>query len=320
MKCNFCTIFAKNYLYQGLALYNSLFHCCPDFQLWVLCMDEITYEILKKLKLDRARLISLRELENEDRELLMIKKSRTIGEYCWTCKAPLITYILNKDSDIAIIVYLDSDLFFYNDPESIYNEFGNASIGITPHRFPVGKKYLEKDRGIYNAGFLMFRNDKNSLDCLKWYREKCLEWCFFRHENGKIGDQGYLNDWPRLFSGVHIFQHKGINLAPWNIKNYKIQVVNNQIFIDEVPLIFYHYHSFKIYSINEFKPCSLGFNIPKNDQEMVYKPYFTELNKIITEIKGIEPNFQSGFALKANLIEKIKEKLIGIINQFNLRR
>jgi len=315
MKCNFCTIFAKNYLYQGLALYNSLIRYCPDFQLWVLCMDEITYEILKKLKLGRARLISFKELEEEDKELFKVKNSRTIGEYCWTCKAPLLFHILNRISMEDIVIYLDSDLFFHFSPEPIYKEFNGASIGITPHRFLPEKKYFEKNTGIYNGGMLMFRKNNNSLGCLKWYRKKCLEWCFFRHENGKIGDQGYLNDWPRLFSGVRVFQHKGINLAPWNIKNYKIWVRDNQIFIDEVPLVFYHYHSFKIYSINKFKPCSLGFNIPKNDQEIIYKPYFTELDKIITEIKRIEPNFQSGFALKANLIEKIKEKLISIINQ-----
>ena len=70
MKYNFCTLFDRNYIYKGLALHTSLLHHRPDFHLWILCMDDITFNILEKLKLEKASLIRIDEFE-DDAELLL---------------------------------------------------------------------------------------------------------------------------------------------------------------------------------------------------------------------------------------------------------
>ena len=58
---NICTYFDKNYLNRGLALYNSLKRQDDDFVLFILCMDQYTYNYFKKEKLSNIKIISIEE-------------------------------------------------------------------------------------------------------------------------------------------------------------------------------------------------------------------------------------------------------------------
>jgi len=291
MQYNFCTIFDKNYLYKGLALYKSIVKHCPDFKLWILCLDNIVVEILKKINLKNIELIPLKTIE--DNNLLSVKNGRTNAEYAWTCKAPFILYLLSTYSSLDSIVYLDGDTFFFFSPERLFQECNNYSIGITPHYFTPNQKYKEQTKGKYNAGVIFFKNDINSLNCLKWWKNRCIEWCFHYYENGKMADQMYLDQWNKLFVGVRDINYKGVNVSIWNVFQYNIEQKNSQILIDGNPLILYHFHSFQIYSPSKFKfsDCPLPLNV----ENLIYKPYAEELQKIIKEIKYIDNSFNFGF-------------------------
>jgi hypothetical protein len=71
---------------------------------------------------------------------------------------------------------------------------------------------------------------------------KCLEWCHDRVEEGHFADQKYLDEWPYDFDRLVILNHKGANLAPWNVGNYVLSHSGNEVRVDEDPLIFYHFH------------------------------------------------------------------------------
>lgn len=301
----FCTLFDKNYLHQGIALYTSLARHTKNFTLWILCMDEDTFTILKRMQFPFVHLIQLTMIETE--KLQKCKRSRTAVEYCWTCKPALIRYIFALDPACSLVTYLDADLFFFHSPHPIYSAFNNHSIGITPHHFQGTQKRMEETAGKYNAGFLMFRRDTNGIQCLKWYYKECLIWCYFRHKNGKIGDQGYLDMFLKRFSDVYTFEHTGINTGPWNITNYNVTMQGEDVLIDQQPLICYHFHSFKMFSEILYEPCSPGYKIRTSDLA-IYKLYYKAISSEISRIKTIDPSFTSHLRPKPSLFDKIKRQ------------
>jgi hypothetical protein len=240
----FCTYFDRNYLIKGLALYQSLRQHCRTFKLWVLCMDRECHDILSEMNLPDLVLISLDEFERGDEALLQAKGNRSRIEYYFTCTPSLPLFILTKHSQVDLITYLDADLFFFSSTAPIFDEIRDHSIAIIEHRFPA---YLNDsgENGIYNVAWLSFRRDEHGLASLKWWREKCIEWCYDRSDNGRMADQKYLNDWPTRFPGVVVLQHKGANLAPFNIGGYGLRWDGRRVLVEDQPLIFFHFHGFK---------------------------------------------------------------------------
>jgi len=236
----FCTYFDQHYLPRALALFRSLEHWAGTFQLWALCMDENSYEAVRALGRENFRPISLAEFVRDDPGLQEARKNRSPVEFYYTCSPSLPLFLFGRYPEIDLLTYLDADLYFFDDPKPIFDELSEASIGIIPHRFAPRVRDREK-YGRYNVGWLSFRRDDNALACLQWWRERCLEWCYVRVEENRFADQKYLNEWPQRFTNVREIQHKGANLAPWNLANYRIEARSGRIFVDEQPLLFFHF-------------------------------------------------------------------------------
>jgi hypothetical protein len=240
----FCTYFDHRFLPRALAMIESLGRWCPELRIWALCMDEAAYEALRSLRLPGVEPISLEELEGADPELPAAKADRSRVEYFFTCTPALPLYILRRCPEVDVLTYLDADLFFFASPEPLFEELGDGSVGIIPHRF--SRRVADRARfGTFNVGWLPFRRDENGLACLRWWRERCLEWCYARVEGDRYADQKYLDQWPERFQNVRILQHKGANLGPWNLASYAITEQEGRVQVDEQPLLFFHFSSFQ---------------------------------------------------------------------------
>lgn len=285
----YVTLFDSNYLTRGLVMYRSLLRHAGEFHLWIICFDDLALQLLQQLNLEKVTLVSLSEFE--DSELLKIKPQRTQREYCWTCTPSTLLYVLNTEPHVDTITYLDADLMFFSSPEPIFTEAKNASILLTEHRY-LPEYDQSATSGIYNVQFMMFRRNIEGLNALKWWRDRCIEWCYARCENGKFGDQKYLDDWKERFPGVHIVEHLGSGLAPWNAAQYNLTKKGENIFVEEYPLIFYHFHALKIH------PFKIGYlsNYPLKPElcEWVYYPYYQQLNQSYQEIQNLTPGFKLG--------------------------
>lgn len=293
---HFCTYFDSHYLTRGLALYRSLERQCNfPFVLWILCFDDLTRQILKALPLPHAKLISREEFEAGDLELQSVKGSRTLLEYYWTCTPSLPLFVLEKNPEIDEITYLDADLFFFSSPEPIYEEFSGYSILLIEHRYSKMHESLREVAGIYNVQMMIFRKDKTGLEALRWWRGKCIDWCYRKSENGKFGDQLYLNDWPQRFHGSHVLQHIGAGVAPWNAARYQLRRKNGTVLVDNSPVIFYHFHALAL--LNDWVGIAdkWSYDIPPNYFRLIYRPYFAALKAAFHEIRKIHPSFDKGF-------------------------
>lgn len=285
---NFCTLFDSNYLTRGLALYESLSKVCPSFHLYVIAFNDDCFHFLKNSNFENLTPISLKDFE--DQELLKIKPTRSGAEYCWTCTPSVVLYCI-KQYKLPSCIYVDADMIFYQNPQIILNEIGDKSILITEHRYT--KEYDQCElSGIYCVQFLYFKNNVEGLNALNWWRDRCIEWCYARSEDGKFGDQKYLDDWLTRFNGVHVMQHLGGGVAPWNVQQFQCEQKGTSIYLRErrtgieVPLVFFHFHGLKFFSDNIVSYSGTLYELSDEVKNLIFAPYVKELQRLEKKIQS----------------------------------
>ncbi len=287
----FCTLFDKNYLSRGLALYESLSKNSSEFHLYILCLDEFTLTYLTDQRLKNVELIPLSALEQSDKDLAFCKNNRSKVEYYFTISPCLPLYLLNKYPDLPYICSIDADLYFYDDPFKILKKFGDYSILITSHHFSPDLGSQWHETGIYNVSFQAFRNDTIGKNCLVNWRKQCINWCFNHHDAlyDRFADQKYLESWPSTYGeNLMILETPDVNLALWNVNQYQLSSRDNRIYSNDLPLVFYHFSNVKIvhkyliqsgfyWASTKAKPVLLN---------KIYLPYIRKLIKYNKQVFG----------------------------------
>ncbi|HET9278551.1 MAG TPA: hypothetical protein VFN95_10195 [Flavitalea sp.] len=270
-----------------MALYESLEKNCPSFHLYVVAFNDECYTYFRNSDLKNITPIALKEFE--DQKLLEVKPSRSIAEYCWTCTPSVISYCLNT-FNLPACTYVDADMIFYRDPGILLDEMRTDSILISEHRY--SKEYDQSaTHGKYCVQFMCFKNNHAGIQALSWWRDRCLEWCYSYPEDGKFGDQKYLDDWTTRFAGVHVLQHLGGGVAPWNLQQFQFTIEDGEIHIIEnatgnkYPLIFFHFHGLKFYTDNTVSLSGSLYEMKQDVKNLVYKPYIRLLLQIGDRLK-----------------------------------
>lgn len=285
---NFCTLFDSNYLDKALAMHKSLQRTCEDFTLYVMCFDERSYFVLQDLSY--PEIIPERLSDFETPELLAVKSIRSKAEYCWTCTPAVIEYFMDKYK-LDVMTYIDADLYFFSNPKVLFDEIKNAGahVGIMEHRFENNDE--NHYAGKYCVEFNYFDNSTVARKVLAWWKEKCLEWCFHKYEPEteehceRYGDQKYLEQFEKLFEGIHVIENFGGGVAPWNLAQYSLEQTDGEKIIltlkkngMKMPLIFYHYQNLKY--ISRYK---VNINSQTKDKKLknaIYYPYLREITTI----------------------------------------
>ena len=212
---HYVTLFDSLFLPQGLALHASLERHAGSYTLWVLCVDERAHEVLTTLALPNVRLLRLADWETP--ELLRVKPGRSRGEYCWTLTPFAPRFVFDADASVRRVTYLDADLWFCAAPAALLREFDASGkfVQITEHAYAPEHDQCQSS-GRYCVQFMTFVRDRGET-VRSWWADRCIEWCYARLEDGKFGDQKYLDDWTERFADqVHVLQDQRLLQAPWN--------------------------------------------------------------------------------------------------------
>jgi hypothetical protein len=299
---HYVTLFDSLFLPQGLALHLSMERHAGSYTLWVLCVDDDVYDALIRFNLPNIRLLKLSKLETP--ELLAVKSARSKGEYCWTLTPLAPRFVFEADAEVSRVTYLDADLWFRKNPTPIFKEFSASGkqVLITDHGY--APEYDQSaTSGQYCVQFMTFTRNGGEL-VRKWWEERCIEWCFARFEDGKFGDQKYLDDWPERFeSSVHVLERQEWTQAPWNAIRYPFSQG-----------IFYHFQGLRIAEGHTIDFCSI-YSLPSILIENVYEPYVDDLAKAIKEISylGLVVKPQTK---KLSAVKLFRRFLSGIYHQF----
>lgn len=305
---NFVTLFNSNYLSRGLAMYESLLTHCPNFHLYVVAFDDDTFNYFQNFPQKKITAISLKQFEDD--KLLQIKSTRSAAEYCWTCTASTVLYAINTFS-LEHCIYIDADMCFYSNPQSLIDEWSDKSILLTEHRYTTNYDQSAIS-GKYCVQFVGFKNNDDGLEALTYWRNACIDWCYARAEDGKFGDQKYLDDWQTRFKNVHVLNHLGGGIAPWNMQQYHfIEDKGKIIGIEKATktvfdAVFFHFHGLKVYQDLCFSLTGEEYKMNESALKLFYLPYANQLAKVSSQIHlNIDNKFDANGANQVYPIKRI---------------
>jgi hypothetical protein len=238
----YITYFDQRYLARAIVMLRSLRRHDPETVILPLCLDALTFEVISGLGDPMIRPIPHEAvLAFEPR--LRACADRPRQAYYATHKPALPLYVLDRWPELTRVTHIDADTRFHASPAPMFAEAPDASILVSPHRYPPGRDW-SASFGRFNAGLISWRNDETAKACLAEYLEQCIARVERSTQDGEFMNQGYLTPWPERYAGVHVIAHPGSNLAPWNVLNHTLTNRRvdgeDRVSVDGQPLIFFH--------------------------------------------------------------------------------
>lgn len=255
----FCTVADYNFRRRVWALNQSLLKGSQNYTLFVLALDKAAAEAFneKNWKNKNIKVVFVEDLLKLDKHLLNCSKNEpsyealnvsngdqsraTWMQFVWSLSAYFSWYCL-ENFDVDDVMYIDADIYFFDNWEKIYDNLKDVSVGIVEHRCSYSPM-----NGKYNVGIVYFKNNIDGYKCCTWWKN-CLLFTDNQYykTHGTCGDQKYLELFEKLFDRVAVLdQHIG-HLAPWNYKYHQYQDNNTIIWNGQKQNIMYcHFSNFK---------------------------------------------------------------------------
>lgn len=271
-----CTIIAKNYLAFARTLASSFQRLHPDYEFFVLVVDE-------KIGSESFETVALADLKIPRIERLCFKYD--LKELCTAVKADLLSYLLVEKSFDAVL-YLDPDILITASLDQLYDRLNQYDIVLTPHLdvdFP-SDGLLPDDgyilrAGQFNLGFIGVNSSDNALRFLQWWRKKLHDNCFVDIQRGYFVDQKFIDFVPQFFENVYVEKECGYNVAYWNLHGRKVTRRDGEWRCNDGPLYFFHFSGYTpgSESVSSHIPLSLARHTISGELKGLFAEYADEL-------------------------------------------
>lgn len=256
----FCTVSDKNFWPRVCALNHSLKKFNNNYRLLTLCID-FDNTIIGD---DNIICFNLKDLLESDSLLQKCQdnppsaealRNRTFNEakntqFIWSLASYFSSFCLSLDYVTDDLLYIDADIYFFDDWSKIYQHVNNIDIGLVEHRMP-----WTGNSGKYNVGIVYFKKNINGINCANFWKKCLLDTNNqFYKDYGICGDQKYLELFPILFKNVESLDNNIGHLAPWNLPYHSYtdkQIIWNQQLQN---VMYYHFSNFT-YNDKTFSPA-----------------------------------------------------------------
>ncbi|QCQ17047.1 hypothetical protein [Microbacterium sp. RG1] len=219
----YCTIVARNYLPQALALQESVARVEPGRELKIMVVDgDVPSSIAPR---DNCEFVGLDYLGLGDREVHNLAMIYDVVELSTGVKPRFLQRLLES---YKRAVYLDPDMQVVSPLDelpALIDEFG---VVLTPHilePIPPGETFTSEINtltvGVHNLGFCAV--GPAGAPFLDWWWSHLQRECLIYPLLGLFVDQKWTDIGSVMFA-AHSLRHRGYNIGHWNLQEREIVV------------------------------------------------------------------------------------------------
>ncbi|MGN6445480.1 hypothetical protein [Amnibacterium sp.] len=239
----YCTVVARNYLPQALALHASIQRHDPDRPFVVLVVDGAP-ALPERPGLE---LVGLEALDLPEREQLDLAAIYDVVELSTGVKPRFLAKLLDQ---YERAVYLDPDLYLVDSIAELDPLMDEHGVVLTPHilePIPPGESFRSEINtltvGVHNLGFCAV--GQKGRDFLDWWWSHLERECLIYPLLGLFVDQKWTDIGAVMFSALSL-RHYGYNVGHWNLHERRFHLEGDRLVMDRTgePLRFFHFSGF----------------------------------------------------------------------------
>lgn len=243
------------------------------------------------------------------------QKNRTYLESLISIKPTLLLEFQVKAVRADVIVYIDTDLVFFNSLAEFDVEHQDGDFVAIQHMYPTEPTHFPY--GKFNGGFILTRKTEEAVEILRKWESLCVSWCQLTANNGKYADQGYLERLLTMPRGKGV-KSDAVNVGMHYLRHGpEITVKHGTPHVKGSPLVAFHFHGLKVQDnliwtgLNRY-----GFGIRNlKIYKVIYQPVVERILQIMEEFADFQTlriSGQSKSVTGREFVRRMKRTVIRI--------